>query len=79
VGSLAAGRKVGFFRSTPGTTEDGQPALLLDYDVPQNPWFMRAILGELRILGPGTYLARMRWRIGERAITILYFTLQEDD
>lgn len=59
---------------------DGQPALLLDYDVPRNPAVIRPVLGELRVLGPGTYLARMRWRgPGRRVLTILYFALQADD
>jgi len=80
VGSLAHGWEVGFFRLVRGVGGDGKPALRLDYDVPRNPAVLRPVLGELRVLGPGTYLARMRWRgPGRRVLTLLYFTLQADD
>ena len=80
LGSLHLGWEVGFFRLVRGVGGDGKRALLLDYDVPRNPAAIRSVLGELRVLGPDTYLARMRWRAGEhRVLTLLYFTLQAND
>jgi len=35
---------------------DGEPCILLDYDLPANPFFIRAIRDELRQVGPGLYL-----------------------
>lgn len=76
IGSVSHGWDAGFFRVLRGVGGDGKRALLLDYDVPSNPAAIRPVLGELRVLGPDTYLARMRWRAGRRALTLLYFTLQ---
>jgi hypothetical protein len=35
---------------------DGEPCIFLDYDLPENPFFIRAIRDELRQVGPGLYL-----------------------
>jgi hypothetical protein len=35
---------------------DGQPCILLDYDRPENPFFIRAIRDELREIAPGLFL-----------------------
>ncbi len=51
------------------------PVLRLDYDVKENLAPLRRILGEVRTLGPGLYLGRMYYRIGGRAVRVLYFTL----
>lgn len=65
------------YRLLPGTAHDGTgPCLLLDYDVPENPLPLRAILGEIRQLGPGLHLGRMTWRAGRSVGCALYFTLE---
>ena len=48
----------------------------LDYDVPENPLPVRAILGEVRSLGPGLLLGRMHYRAGSARACVLYFTLE---
>jgi hypothetical protein len=35
---------------------DGAPALVIDYDVPRNPWWQRKVCDELREVIPGVYL-----------------------
>ncbi len=35
---------------------DGDPCIFLDYDLPENPFFIRAIRDELRQVGPDLYL-----------------------
>lgn len=35
---------------------DGSPCIFLDYDLPENPFFIRAIRDELRQVGPDLYL-----------------------
>lgn len=49
--------------------------LALDYDIASNPAPLRRIWGEVKRLQPGAYLARMRYRLGEKGVPILYFTL----
>jgi len=43
---------------------DGQPSVILDYDIPRNPWWERVCWDELREVGPGVYLGvtTVRWR-----------------
>lgn len=60
-----------------GPGADGDPSLLLDYDVAENPRLLRAILGEARHLQEGLWLCRMLWRAPRGAITLLWFTLKE--
>ncbi|MFV8750934.1 hypothetical protein ACNOYE_10355 [Nannocystaceae bacterium ST9] len=56
---------------------DGRgPVIRLDYDVAANPRPLRRIVGELRHLGPGLFLARLQYMWGDRVVKILYFTLE---
>lgn len=56
---------------------DGRGMVLrLDYDVTANPAPLRKILGELRHLAPGLFLARMQFMWGDRVVKVLYFTLE---
>jgi hypothetical protein len=50
-------------------------ALQLDYDLPDNPGFIRAIEDEIRELSPGLWLGQAYLRIGGQAVLILYFGL----
>lgn len=52
---------------------DGEPCVLLDYDLPQNPWFIRRIRDELREVGPGLFLgpALLRAR-GEHRLALFF-------
>jgi hypothetical protein len=56
---------------------DGHGSVIrLDYDVAANPAPLRKILGELRHLGPGLFLARMQILWGERVVKVMYFSLE---
>ncbi|PRQ03584.1 hypothetical protein ENSA5_14580 [Enhygromyxa salina] len=76
---LAPGRGLEFarylVREAPAL-DGGGVVIRLDYDVATNPVALRGILGELRRLGPGLFLARLYYRWGERAVKLLYFTLE---
>jgi len=50
-------------------------ALQLDYDLPGNPFFIRAIEDELRQLRPGLWLGQAYLRARGRATLVLYFAL----
>lgn len=51
--------------------------IALDYDVPENPGFLRPIIGEVKSFQDGVWLARMRYRTRSGVKTLLYFTLRE--
>jgi len=54
---------------------DGGPCLVLDYDQPQNPWFIRKIHDELRQVGPGVYLGPAMWKAHPAPKLVLYFAI----
>lgn len=56
-----------------------EEALNLDYNQGVNPALLRPILGEVRKINEGYYLARMRYRTRRSTHTLLYFTLQRDN
>lgn len=56
--------------------DGGGMVIRLDYDVAANPAPLRRIVGELRHLGPGLFLARMQYLWGERVLKVLYVTLE---
>lgn len=72
-GQIALGR---FGVSRAAGIDGCGPVLRLSYDVPGNPRALRGIVGELRRLGPGSFLGRMH-RITRRGPRrILYFVLE---
>ena len=50
-------------------------AVQLDYDLDENPFFIRAIKDEIRQLRPGLFLGQAYVQIGEKATLGLYFAL----
>src|SRR5690606_12269518 len=62
-------------REAPSLEGEGM-VIRLDYDVAANPAPLRRIVGELRHLGPGLFLARMQYLWGERVVKVLYVTLE---
>ena len=48
----------------------------LDYDLPENPFFIRAIKDEIRELSPDLYLGQAWLRAGGKETLVLYFALQ---
>ncbi len=51
-------------------------AFQLDYDNPDNPFFIRAIKDEVRQLRPGLFLGQAYLRTKKREILVLYFGLE---
>lgn len=47
----------------------------LDYDLPENPFFIRAIRDEIRSLGSGLYLGQAYLMLRDRPNLVLYFGL----
>jgi hypothetical protein len=55
---------------------DGADTILLDYEQPGNPWFVRKIRDELREVAPGLFLGPAMWKTGEdEATNVLWFAL----
>lgn len=50
-------------------------ALQLDYDVPENPFHIRAVKNEIRELSPGLYLGQAYVRVLGRSRLACYFSL----
>jgi hypothetical protein len=51
-------------------------AVQLDYDLPENPFFIRVIKDEIRQLGPGLYLGQAWLNVGKAPVLGLYFALE---
>ncbi|CAM3919120.1 hypothetical protein [Smaragdicoccus niigatensis] len=55
---------------------DGNDCIVLDYEQPGNPWFIRKIHDELREVSPGMFLGPAMWKQGENdAANVLWFAL----
>ena len=65
-------------RVTP-SRHDGQPAVELNYDLPENPFFIRAIEDEIRELRPGLFLGQAWLRLGMAKHFVLWFGLEKRD
>jgi hypothetical protein len=53
-------------------------AVQLDYDLPENPFFIRAIKDEIRQLRPGLFLGQAYLQLGSQTHLALYFGLTSD-
>jgi hypothetical protein len=59
---------------------DGRPTILLDYDKPENPFFIRRIRDEIREIEPGLFLGPAMWRDSKGgAAQVLWFALDFRD
>ena len=54
---------------------DGQPALVLDYDLPENPPWIRKIHDEVREVSPGLFYGPAMWKASAGPRTLLWFGL----
>lgn len=54
---------------------DGAPCVALDYDLPDNPGFIRAIHDEVREIEPGLFLGPAMWKTSRGPRFILWFAL----
>jgi hypothetical protein len=73
----ALGRQSLFpFATRFGSSElDGGPTLILDYDLPENPPWIRRIHDEIREVAPGLFLGPAMWKGARSATTLLWFAL----
>jgi hypothetical protein len=54
---------------------DGKPCLILDYDLPSNPWAIRQIHDELREVSSGLFLGPAMWKARPRPKLVLFFAI----
>lgn len=54
---------------------DGRDTIVLDYDQPENPGYIRRIRDELRQVAPGLFLGPAMWQSASAATTLLWFAL----
>jgi hypothetical protein len=54
---------------------DGRPAVVLDYDLPDNPWIIRQIHDEVREVSPGLFLGPAMWKTKGGHAFVLWFAL----
>jgi hypothetical protein len=54
---------------------DGAPAVILDYDLPDNPRFIRAIHDEVRLVDDGLFLGPAMWKAAAGPVLVLWFAL----
>ncbi len=64
------------FTTALGPSRAGEfEAVQLDYDHPENPWFIRAIKDEIREVRPGLYLGQAYFQLRTGPRLVLYFAL----
>ncbi|APR86850.1 hypothetical protein A7982_12199 [Minicystis rosea] len=54
---------------------DGRSAILLDYDLPDNPYLIRQIHDEVREVSPGLFLGPAMWKGKDGPTFVLWFAL----
>lgn len=57
---------------------DGKPALVLDYDLPENPPWIRKIHDEVREAAPGLFFGPAMWKGDAGPFSLLWFALASD-
>ncbi|MCG8422233.1 MAG: hypothetical protein MJE77_30295 [Proteobacteria bacterium] len=67
------------FQTSIGPSRAGDfDAVQLDYDLPKNPFFIRAIKDEIRELRPGLYLGQAYLQLPKGTHLVLYFGLTSE-
>lgn len=56
---------------------DGEPTVVLDYDLPDNPPYIRKIRDELRQVAPGLFLGPALWKARSGPALALWFALRD--
>lgn len=60
-----------------GLRDKNQPVLRIDYDVPENPWWLRHLADEVTGVAPGKYQGKIMVRWLGSTFTIGYFQLEK--
>jgi len=55
---------------------DGAPTLILDYDLADNPRFIRHVHDEIREVSPGLFLGPAMWKTARGKVLVLWFALE---
>jgi len=55
---------------------DGQQVLRINYNRPGNPFWLKGLNDELKMLQPGFYLGRGVFRLGSYALNTFYFSVE---
>jgi hypothetical protein len=58
---------------------DGEPALILDYDLSDNPGLIRKIHDEIREVAPGLFLGPAMWKTDAGEALVLWFALDTNE
>lgn len=58
---------------------DGRDTVALDYDKPENPFFIRKIHDEIREIERGLFLGPAMWKTASGAAHVLWFALDFED
>ena len=58
---------------------DGNDAVILDYDLPDNPWVIRQIHDEVREVAPRLLMGPAMWKTKEKPALVLWFALDLAD
>jgi hypothetical protein len=58
---------------------DGRPCVVLDYDLPDNPWAIRQIHDEVREVSQGLFLGPAMWKTKDVPAFVLWFALDTRD
>jgi hypothetical protein len=72
---LGLGEKFRFQLRYDDSVLDGGRCVLLDYDLPENPWVIRQIRDELREVRPGLFLGPALLRTRTEPKLVLYFAV----
>ena len=54
---------------------DGQPTLILDYDLDANPGYIRHVHDEIREIAEGLFMGPAMWKRGNDKALVLWFAL----
>lgn len=76
LGILGRQRLFPFATSFAPSAIDGGPALVLNYDLAENPPYIRKIHDEVREVSPGVYLGPAMWKSVPTPTSLLWFALE---
>lgn len=62
-----------------GLRDKETQVLAIDYNIPENPFWLRTVLDEIVEVTPGHYLGKMHIRIFKYSFSILYFELTKEN